>query len=690
MRRIAPLRPSDPTRLGAYTVEGRIGVGGQGVVYLARDAKGRKVAVKTLHADLADDEVAAQRFVRELAAAQKVAPFCTAPVLDADVTAERPYIVSEYVDGPSLQEAVSEQGPRSGGALYELALTTATALAAIHEVNVVHRDFKPHNVLLGPDGPRVIDFGIARALDGPVTTTVRPIGTPAYMAPEQIAGQRAGPPADVFAWGGVLAFAATGRPAFGQDSIPAILDRITRKEPSLDGMTGPLLELVQQCLSKDQKDRPTAQAILDRLEHLADKAPLAPASAEGEFLSDEPPLARLRGVFEPLRSTSASPSPPSPRQPGVSLSDSARGQSDLDSADERERPDESAHGNRAGHVRPDDVADARAMYVSIGRRLRESGRLEEAEGWFRRAADTGDSEAMSTLGQLLRRLGRVEAAEHWYRRAAEAGNTSAMARVGYLLRQSGRLAEAAQWYRPAAAGGDMQAMNSLGDLLVQAEQAEEAERWYRRAAEVGSALGMANLGVLLTRSGHEEEAESWLRRGAEAGSGEAMYHLGIVLAQSGQPEDADEWHHRAAEAGNADAQARIGYLCKREGRLAEAENWLQRAAKAGNTDAMDNLGVLLEELGRRNEAEKWYRVAADAGDTYAMDNLGMLLMESDRAEEAMLWHRRAAGAGDTKAIDRLGRMLRESGRVEDAEHWDQRARSVRKTDHVAAHDQPDP
>jgi serine/threonine protein kinase len=203
-----PLRPDDPSRLGAYVLDGRLGEGGQGTVFLGTSPAGEQVAVKLLHA--VDDPMARSRFVRELAVAKRVATFCTAQVLDADVAGDRPYIVSEFVAGPTLQESVTREGPRGKGALERLAIGTATALTAIHRAGVVHRDFKPANVLLGSDGPRVIDFGIARALD--VTAPVSQlIGTPSYMAPEQLTDQAVGSAADVFAWGSTMVFAATGR-----------------------------------------------------------------------------------------------------------------------------------------------------------------------------------------------------------------------------------------------------------------------------------------------------------------------------------------------------------------------------------------------------------------------------------------------------------------------------------------------
>ncbi|MFD1936822.1 protein kinase [Nonomuraea mangrovi] len=248
-----PLRPDDPQAIAAYRIVGRLGEGGQGVVYLGQAPDGRPVAVKVLRQSVGGDD----RFAREVAAARRVEPFCIAQVLDAS-TGGRPYIVSEYVDGPSLQQS----GRHYGADLQRLAVSTATALTAIHEAGIVHRDFKPANVLLGRDGPRVVDFGIARVADSAVTVTSSVVGTPAYMAPEQLAGARVGPAADVFAWAAVMVFAGTGTPPFGNDSLPAVITRILNQEPFLGDLPEPLRSVVYACLAKDPGARPQMRDVL--------------------------------------------------------------------------------------------------------------------------------------------------------------------------------------------------------------------------------------------------------------------------------------------------------------------------------------------------------------------------------------------------------------------------------------------
>ncbi|QYC41064.1 Serine/threonine-protein kinase AfsK [Nonomuraea coxensis DSM 45129] len=254
-----PLTPDDPESLGGYRLAGRLGEGGQGVVYLAHPAGGGDpVAVKLLSAG---DRETRARLARELDALEGIASFCTARVLDASVDGPRPYVVSEYVDGPSLAERVRERGPLRGGELERLVVGTATALAAIHAAGIVHRDFKPGNVLLGPDGPRVVDFGIARA-EGAATLTSGIIGTPAYLAPEQINGTPASAASDVFAWAASMVYAGTGVSPFGADTVPAVLHRVLHSEPDLSPLPERLRGLLAACLSKEPGRRPTAQHLM--------------------------------------------------------------------------------------------------------------------------------------------------------------------------------------------------------------------------------------------------------------------------------------------------------------------------------------------------------------------------------------------------------------------------------------------
>ncbi|MEU4580027.1 serine/threonine-protein kinase [Nonomuraea sp. NPDC023979] len=262
---MSELRADDPRRLGAYRISGRLGQGGQGVVYLGHSGDGTKVAVKLLHASLSADPVVRRRFLAEVEALRRVAPFCTAQLLDADLEGDQPYLVSEYVDGVSLREHVLTAGPRTGGSLHRLAIGTATALVAIHRAGVVHRDFKPGNVLLSLDGPRVIDFGVSRLADGTATTGIIPMGTPAYLAPERIEGLPAGPAADLYAWALTVAYTATGRHAFAGGTHQEVLARILYGRPDLGNLSGRLRGIVDACLARDPADRPGAEEVLGLL-----------------------------------------------------------------------------------------------------------------------------------------------------------------------------------------------------------------------------------------------------------------------------------------------------------------------------------------------------------------------------------------------------------------------------------------
>ncbi|MET7330752.1 serine/threonine-protein kinase [Nonomuraea sp. NPDC005650] len=257
-----PLEPGDPRVLGAFQVVARLGEGGQGIVYEGRSPSGDRVAIKVLRGGADPDT--RRRLARELESARRVAPFCTARVLAAEPDGSVPYVVSEFVAGPSLQERVRAGGPLRDGDLERLAVGTASALAAIHGAGVVHRDFKPANVLLGPDGPRVVDFGIARPLDASTASSTMS-GTPPYMAPEQLKGEHGSPAADVFAWAATMVYAATGQAPFGSDTVAAVFHRILTQEPDLSSIPQSLRETLAACLSKDPRTRPSARSLLIRL-----------------------------------------------------------------------------------------------------------------------------------------------------------------------------------------------------------------------------------------------------------------------------------------------------------------------------------------------------------------------------------------------------------------------------------------
>jgi serine/threonine protein kinase len=261
---VKPLQPGDPERLGRFELLGRLGEGGQGIVYLGRGTGPgeERVAVKVLRSSV--DAMMLERLARELDAVHQVQPFVTAGVIEASAEGDRRYIVSEFVDGPSLQDRVRERGPLPEHDLQRLAVGTVTALTAIHGAGVVHRDFKPANVLLGPDGPRVVDFGIARLIEAS-TITSGLIGTPSFIAPEQLAGARPTSAVDIFGWAVTMIFAATGRLAFGGDSVMAVMMRIMNEVPDVAGVPDSLRPVIIECLDKDPARRPKARDIMLRL-----------------------------------------------------------------------------------------------------------------------------------------------------------------------------------------------------------------------------------------------------------------------------------------------------------------------------------------------------------------------------------------------------------------------------------------
>jgi len=264
---IRPLRRWDPERIGSYTIIGRLGAGAMGQVFLARSTAGRLVAVKTIRIELAEEADFRARFAREVAAASRVSGVFTAAVIEADPDADLPWVATAYVPAPSLSTLVREAGPLPARAVRWLAAGCAEALQSIHGAGLLHRDVKPSNVLVAPDGPRVIDFGIARAAERVALTATRAgSGTPAYMAPEQARdASRASPASDVFSLGATLVYAATGHPPYQGDTVMDVLVRLATEPPDLTGLPEELYGLVAACLERVPRDRPSDSAILARL-----------------------------------------------------------------------------------------------------------------------------------------------------------------------------------------------------------------------------------------------------------------------------------------------------------------------------------------------------------------------------------------------------------------------------------------
>jgi serine/threonine protein kinase len=261
---VQPLTSDDPAEIGGYRLQARLGSGGMGRVYLASTPGGRLVALKVVRPELSDDSNFRARFRQEIEAAQRVHGLYTAQLVDADPDATRPWLVTAYVQGPSLEEALDDHGPMPEALVFRLIAGVAEALQAIHAADVVHRDLKPSNVLLAQDGPRVIDFGIARALEAAsLTRSDIMMGSPDFLAPELVLDLPVSPALDVFALGSLAVYATVGRPPFGSGNLAAVAHRVVYEPPNLEGCPARLLTLIEACLEKRATDRPPPGRIIE-------------------------------------------------------------------------------------------------------------------------------------------------------------------------------------------------------------------------------------------------------------------------------------------------------------------------------------------------------------------------------------------------------------------------------------------
>ncbi|MEU9051944.1 protein kinase [Streptomyces sp. NPDC048384] len=285
------LRREDPRVVGSFRLHRRLGAGGMGVVYLGSDKKGQRVALKVIRPDLAEDQEFRSRFAREVSAARRIRGGCTARLVAADLEADRPWFATQYVPGPSLHDKVVDEGALGAADVAAVGAALSEGLVAVHEAGVVHRDLKPSNILLSPKGPRIIDFGIAWATGASTLTHVgTAVGSPGFLAPEQVRGAAVTPATDVFSLGATLAYASMGDSPFGHGSSEVMLYRVVHEEPQLHGVPDALAPLVRACLAKAPEERPSTLQLSLRLKEiaareaqgLADVRPPAPRSGEAD------------------------------------------------------------------------------------------------------------------------------------------------------------------------------------------------------------------------------------------------------------------------------------------------------------------------------------------------------------------------------------------------------------------------
>ncbi|MEV0442831.1 serine/threonine-protein kinase [Streptomyces spectabilis] len=315
------LRREDPRVVGSFRLHRRLGAGGMGVVYLGSDRRGQRVALKVIRPDLAEDQEFRSRFAREVSAARRIRGGCTARLVAADLEADRPWFATQYVPGPSLHDKVAAEGPLSAAEVAVVGAALSEGLVAVHEAGVVHRDLKPSNILLSPKGPRIIDFGIAWATGASTLTHVgTAVGSPGFLAPEQVRGAAVTPATDVFALGATLAYASMADSPFGHGSSEVMLYRVVHEEAQLRGVPDALAPLLRACLAKDPEERPSTLQLSLRLKEIAareaqglgDVRPPAPRQEQHER-----PTGRLAEEYAEQRTQRrAAPGTPPPRTGG--------------------------------------------------------------------------------------------------------------------------------------------------------------------------------------------------------------------------------------------------------------------------------------------------------------------------------------------------------------------------------------
>ncbi|MER5835888.1 protein kinase [Streptomyces sp. NPDC002130] len=356
------LRREDPRVVGSFKLHRRLGAGGMGVVYLGSDKKGQRVALKVIRPDLAEDQEFRSRFAREVSAARRIRGGCTARLVAADLDADRPWFATQYVPGPSLHDKVAAEGPLCAADVAAVGAALSEGLVAVHEAGVVHRDLKPSNILLSPKGPRIIDFGIAWATGASTLTHVgTAVGSPGFLAPEQVRGAAVTPATDVFSLGATLAYSSMGDSPFGHGSSEVMLYRVVHEEPQLHGVPDALAPLVRACLAKDPEERPSTLQLSLRLKEIA-------ARESQDLAGVRPPAPRGPDSDRPFDTY-----PERARRPqGQQSSGAQRGRSTP--------PPRGSAPSRDGHVSPDGTASQSGTGARGGARATGGGNRSTGSG----------------------------------------------------------------------------------------------------------------------------------------------------------------------------------------------------------------------------------------------------------------------------------------------------------------------
>lgn len=576
-----PLAEGDPEQIGGYRLQARLGAGGMGRVFLGRSPAGRAVAVKVVHPELARDPEFRARFRREVRAAQAVSGAFTAPVVAAGPDDDPPWLATAFVAGPSLSDVIAESGALSEETVWRLAGGLVEALQAVHACGLVHRDLKPGNVLIAADGPRVIDFGIARAMEGTVLTASRVmVGTPVFMAPEQALGGLPGTAGDVFSLGSVLAYAATARAPFAATDPVAVVYRIVHDEPDLSGLPSSLRNLVAGCLAKEPAGRPSLGVLLDAV--VAGSAPY-PAASLAAFWPY--PLAGMIAVSQDnLRTDTLFDT-----GPRAMPSSPASGSQQPPAVPEPE-PTQTIRPTRRPSVPSGAAADA-AAHAETGDRLCREGQYAEAENAYRAAiaAAPDFAYAHASLAAALCAMGRDAEADTACRVAIQLAPSSAIGHhnLGYVLSEQGRHEDAAAAYAEAISlePDDPAGYNALGDTLCELGRYAEAEQAYRQAIsrDPGSAITHSCLGDVLFEMKRDAEAAAAYREAARLDPDDPAAHksLGDVLFEMNLDDEAERAYRHAVRVApyDPDGHDKLGEFLQATGRRKEGAAQLREARR---------------------------------------------------------------------------------------------------------------